>query len=75
MEKIDKSITYVFTKRVEIDTEFDKPKEFEYSYGLVKNLSSNARYIEATKASPLSFLLKLIRYIHNDAQDISLFWD
>ena len=72
MEKIDKSITYVFTKRVEIeDTELDKPKEFEYSYGLVKNLSSNARYIEATKASPLSFLLKLIDKLFNKITKVS----
>ena len=46
MEKIDKSITYVFTKRVELqEAELNTIKEFEYSYSHVKNLSSNARYI------------------------------
>ena len=38
-------------KRVELqEAELNTPKEFEYSYSHVKNLSSNARYIEATKA-------------------------
>jgi len=72
MEKIDKSITYVFTKRVELqEAELNTPKEFEYSYSLVKNLSSNARYIEATKPSSSSFLLKLIDKLLNKITKVS----
>ena len=72
MEKIDKSITYVFTKRVELqEAELNTPKEFEYSYSHVKNLSSNARYIEATKPSSSSFLLKLIDKLLNKITKVS----
>ena len=72
MEKIDKSITYVFTKRVELqEAELNTPKEFEYSYSLVKKLSSNTRYIEATKPSSSSFLLKLIDKLLNKITKVS----
>ena len=72
MEKIDKSITYVFTKRVGLqEAGLNTPKEFEYSYNFVKNMSSNARYIEASNPSQSSFLLKLIDKLFNKITKLS----
>ena len=72
MEKFEKSITYVFTKRIELkDSQLDTPKEFEYSYNFIKNIYPQTRYIEAVTPTKKSLLLKAIDKFLNKLTKVS----